>query len=347
MKSKRKKSALKGIQKLVRVLSVIAIILTVILALMVGFLIASEVSQKDNQEMNPGNTGNKMTLLPWEKPSAKKPADYTWEEFRNLSGEEQIAFQKAFFSDDEFEAWMEREQPTDSAETMLRREYPWEKPGAKQPVDYTWEEFLNLSGEEQLAFQNTFASNAEFEAWMECVNPTESEESTQPTEYPWEKPGAKKPKDYTWEEFQNLTGEEQLAFQKTFDSDSAFEAWMEHVLPTESVENTQPKQYPWEKPGAKKPEEYSWEEFQELTGEEQIAFQKYFSSEAEFEAWMKRAQSTNSKESAKYPWDEPGAKQPEDYTWEEFEALTAEQQMAFQNYLGPEAFEAWLIRVTS
>lgn len=43
------------------------------------------------------------------------------------------------------------------------------------------------------------------------------------------------------------------------------------------------------------------------------------------------------------PWEERGAKQPEDYTWAEFEALTGNQQLAFQSAIGGyEAFDRWM-----
>ena len=44
------------------------------------------------------------------------------------------------------------------------------------------------------------------------------------------------------------------------------------------------------------------------------------------------------------PWDN-GGKQPLEYTWEEFEALSMERQIAFQFAMGFEEFEAWLNRV--
>ena len=171
--------------------------------------------------------------------------------------------------------------------TVPRQPYPWEFAGAKQPVEYTWEEFLELPAEQQIGFQNAFASNAAFEAWMDQVFPTEPEETTEPVVYPWEQAGGKKPGDYTWEEYQALSGEEQIAFQKAFSSDAAFTAWMERVQPTEPGESE--TQYPWEKPGAKQPQDYTWEEFLALSGEEQIAFQNYMGPEA-FEAWMNRVQ---------------------------------------------------------
>ena len=62
-----------------------------------------------------------------------------------------------------------------------------------------------------------------------------------------------------------------------------------------------------------------------------------------FDAWYEKVMNPPEEEpSGTNPWEKPGAKQPMDYTMEEFEALTGEQQMAFQKYLGEEAFEEWL-----
>ena len=62
-----------------------------------------------------------------------------------------------------------------------------------------------------------------------------------------------------------------------------------------------------------------------------------------FAQWMNHAQQPT--QPPEMPWEVAGAKQPEDYTWEDFEALTVAQQIAFQNYLGEAAFETWLNRV--
>ena len=77
-----------------------------------------------------------------------------------------------------------------------------------------------------------------------------------------------------------------------------------------------------------------------MTAAQQMAFQNYLGAEG-FEAWLNRVQN----QTEQNPWEEPGAKKPEDYTYEEFEALTGAQQIAFQNYLGEAGFEAWLNRV--
>ena len=127
-----------------------------------------------------------------------------------------------------------------------------------------------------------------------------------------------------------MTEEEALEFQKSFGSIEEFEAWIEQSM-SYTIE------YPWDIPGGKLPEEYTWEEFEALSSEHQIGFQNVLGMEA-FDAWMEQAQS----QPEEYPWDAPGAKQPEEYTWEEFEALSPNHQIRFQNVMGSEAFEAWM-----
>ena len=160
---------------------------------------------------------------PWEQPGAKQPNDYTWDEFLALSPDMQIAFQRAFGSSANFEAWMNRVQSAGPEHF----ECPWEQPSTKQPNDYTWDEFLALSPELQIAFQRAFGSSANFEAWMNRVQSAGPEHF----ECPWDQPGAKQPKDYTWDEFLALPAELQIAFQFAFDSSMSFEEWMNQKMP--------------------------------------------------------------------------------------------------------------------
>ena len=200
----------------------------------------------------------------------------------------------------------------------------------KQPSQYTWAEYLAMDGAQKEAFRQSFGSDAVFEAWMEKAQRQEPTEES--TGLPWEQ-GGKQPEDYTWAEFEALTGEEQMAFQNALGAE-AFEAWL-----NQAQNPVEPD--PWDQPGAKQPEAYTWEEFEALTGEQQMAFQNAMGADA-FEAWLNRAQNPPTAN----PWDHPGAKQPKDYTWAEFEALTGEQQMAFQSSFARfEDFEAWLQRV--
>ena len=305
--------------------------------------------------------GQKETVYPWEKPGAKQPEDYTWEEYEALTKAQQKAFRDHLGSDG-FEAWLEKIQDEGN---------PWEEEGAKQPQDYTWEEYSALTDAQKKAFQEYLGADGYVE-WME--------KALQLGDYPWEKPGAKQPQDYTWEEYAALTEDQQAAFQEYL-GEKAMKTWLRKItdIPWEDKNVKEPKQpddytleeyedledpqqlafrvwlgvekfeawlleaqnpkekNPWEKPGAKQPQDYTWEEFTALTISQQMAFQDYL-GEAGFEAWLDKVQG----ELEKYPWEQPGAKQPKDYTWAEFEALTAQQQMAFQNYLGAKGFEAWL-----
>ena len=244
---------------------------------------------------------------PWEESGAKQPQDYTWEEYQALTETQKVAFQEKLGAD-AFEAWLQKVLQQDA--------YPWEEPGAKQPQDYTWAEYTALTETQQAAFQDHLGA-AGLDTWLRKV-----------TAIPWEKPGAKQPKDYTLQEYEKLTLAQQLAFRLHLGTEG-FEEWL--------LTDQSPKEdNPWEKPGAKQPNDYTWEEFSALTIDQQIAFQNYL-GDAGFEAWLNKVQS----QMAGNPWEKPGAKQPADYTWAEFEALTAEQQMAFQNHLTAEGFEAW------
>ena len=256
------------------------------------------------------------SVNPWDVSGAKQPTEYTWGEFEALPADQQISFQN-YMGQEVFDVWLNRVQ----AQTA---EHPWNDPGAKQPADYTWEEFEVLTAAQQMAFQNHLGAEA-FEAWL-------SQAQGQPSVNPWDVSGAKQPTEYTWGEFEALPADQQISFQN-YMGQEAFEVWFNGVL-GQTAEN------PWDDLGAKQPTDYTWEEFEALTGAQQIAFQTCLGSEA-FGAWLNRVQN----QTIENPWELSGAKQPEDYTWEEFEALTGAQQMAFQNYLGPEAFEAWLNRV--
>ena len=252
-------------------------------------------------------------VKPWDEAGAKQPEEYSWAEYEALSTAHQIAFQH-YLGLDDFSTWMA---------SVQREATPWDEAGSKQPADYTWEEFEALTAAHQMLFQYDLGTEG-FDKWLNSVqNPTEAK--------PWEKSGAKQPEDYTMKEFERLTAAQQMAFQNVLGEDG-FEKWMNQA-------QNQGEMNPWEKSGAKQPADYTLKEFERLTAAQQMAFQNALGADG-FEEWINQAQ--NQKEIN--PWERSGAKQPEDYTWEEFEALTAAQQMAFQNYLGSEAFEAWLSR---
>lgn len=242
---------------------------------------------------------------------------YSWEEFENMTAEEQIAFQNSFPDLEAFDAWLQSVQNVPS-------DMPWDN-GGKQPELYTWEEFEALTAEQQIAFQNSFESQDVFTQWMDQAQYEE-------LVLPWDN-GGKVPESYTWEEFEALPGDLQIAFQDSFESFEAFDNWMQRVNPEES-------RFSWDDEG-KPIVEYTWEEFENMTPDEQMAFQNAFDSFEAFDHWLINAQYTE----PELPW-ENGGKQPDEYTWEEFEALSAELQMIFQNsFESIEDFDAWLQRV--
>ena len=321
-----------------RKFTLVATVLVFFALALMSFLIVRGVSGGTGQSEGTNHTDDTNHMddymkepRPWDEPGAKQPEDYTWDEFLALSPELQIAFQNTFGSV-AFEEWMNRVQST----APEQNEYPWNQLGAKQPKDYTWAEFLELSSELQIAFGKAFSSDKDFEAWLNRVQPQEPEQ----TGYPWDQLNAKKPADYTWDEFLALSPELQIAFQKTFNSVDAFEAWMKRVQSSEAEKS----KYPWEEPGAKQPNDYTWDEFLALPAELQIAFQNAFGSADEFEAWVNQASPAGS-EQISFPWEQSGAKQPEDYTWDEFLDLSPSLQIAFQfAFDSAGGFEAWMNR---
>jgi len=255
--------------------------------------------------------------MPWDEAGAKQPVDYTWEEFDSLTGSQQMIFQY-HLGEAGFKSWLEDAEHQDEV-------FPWEADGAKQPVEYTWEEFEALTPAQQMAFQAVLGIDV-FDSWL-------NKAQFQSVTYPWEKTNAKQPEEYTWSEFEALTPEQQMAFQVYLGAEG-FDNWL-------NCAQSQTEVAPWERPGAKQPNDYTWSEFEALPPAQKMAFQEHLGAEG-FDNWMNRAQS----QTEVYPWEKPGAKQPEDYTWTEFEALTPAQQMAFQDALGQEAFELWMAQAT-
>lgn len=250
----------------------------------------------------------------------KTPDRYTWEEYQTLSPQEQDQVYEWFGSADAFEAWMEEARPDATAP-----DFTWDKPG-KTPDAYTWEEYQALTREEQEGFYGWFESAGAFEAWLEGAKPADA---TAPALKP-----EKQPEDYTWQEYQAMSPQEQDAFYQLFGSLDAFEAWLEKVKPAD----TAAPELTWNKPG-KTPDAYTWEEYQTLSNLEKDAFYRWFGSEAAFETWLEAARPDAI--APDFTWDKPG-KTPEDYTWEEYQALSALEQEAFYRWFGSKsAFEAW------
>ena len=129
-----------------------------------------------------------------------------------------------------------------------------------------------------------------------------------------------------------LTEEEKNTFSERFESSDAFKEWLDRVQPEPESD------LPWDN-GEKQPGEYTWEEYEALTEDMKRAFYESFESEAAFNEWFTKVQPEPESD---FPWDN-GGKQPSEYTWEEYEALTVEEQDAFfGSFNSMEEFEAWL-----
>lgn len=281
-----------------------------------------------------------FTRLPAASPAEAPQEEETisWEAFEAMTPEEQEAFYNSFASPEEYLAWMEAVSPADV-------DLPW-KNGGKQPEEYTWEEFDTLTLDQKTAFQEAFASEADFLSWVEGKRP---KEEVAEILMPWED-GGKQPNEYTLEEFYALTLDQQNRFVETFGSREEFERWLE--LAEDNV------QKPWENSG-KQPDQYTWEEFLELSAEQQEAFYESFESAELFEAWMdanmpqetvdvpeetipEETYLVETVPASELPW-ENGGKQPSEYTLEEFDALSEELKNAFyDSFESPDAFVAWL-----
>lgn len=256
---------------------------------------------------------------------SRDPWAYTWDEYQAMDPEQQDEFFQRFASTDEFEAWMDSVHPK---ETLP--DFQWTNPG-KLPNAYTWEEYDALTAEQKEAFYQWFGSTEEFENWMNQVKP----DPTTDVLPEWNTQG-KQPDEYTWDEYQKLSPEEQDAFFLWFRSREAFETWMKSAKPEEN--NTGNEE--WNQTG-KQPDQYTWAEYQTLSPVDKDLFYGWFASREAFEAWMKSAKpeenSTGNEE-----WNQPG-KQPDQYIWAEYQALSPEEQDLFYRWFpSMDAFEAWM-----
>lgn len=200
----------------------------------------------------------------------------TWDEFIALSPEEQEAFFLEFDTPEGFTQWM---IDANESETVRSGELnlPWEN-GGKPPVEYLWEEFQNLSPLQQEMFFESFIIEDDFEEWMEKARNGEviADETEPPTEI-FEHSAF-----YTYEEFIGLSEDDQEIFVDSFETYESFQSWLKSVIPEDKVETVI---LPWEH-GGKNPVEYTIEEFNQLTPEQQEAFFDSFDSPESFEKWL-------------------------------------------------------------
>ena len=146
----------------------------------------------------------------------QNPSEYTLKEYDALSEEDKKAFEDSFDSFDDFSTWM-------TNEINAKTEMPWDVSGAKQPKDYNWEEYEKLSDEQKDEFKNSFSSEKAFDKWLRKAK-------SQISGLPWNEKNAKKPPEYTLDEYTALNEEEREAFSYYFESEDDFSTWMTNAL---------------------------------------------------------------------------------------------------------------------
>ncbi len=231
-------------------------------------------------EDEPNNNGNQddsdgdyRDPFPWEFPGAKKPSQYTWDEFEKLKDFEQEAFFEWFGTAKAFETWMNEAKNTTSDDIT----YPWDD-GGKTPDKYTWDEFEALEDFEKEGFFEWFDTVEAFDIWKDMA-----EFEAEYGRIPWNH-GGKNPDKYSLDEFTALTPELQEMFFEWFESFEAFEKWKEKADFEDKY-----GEIPWEH-GGKTPDKYTLNEFNALSAELQEMFFEWFESADAFEAWMNRVQ---------------------------------------------------------
>lgn len=149
----------------------------------------------------------------------------------------------------------------------------------------------------------------------------------------------KNPEDFTWEDYQKLTTEEQMMFPDYFESMDVYNVWYESVKPNE----TEIEVFTINLKG-KKPEDFTWEDYQKLTTEEQMVFPDYFESMDVHNAWYESVKPKET-EIEVFTINLEG-KTPEDFTWEDYQKLTTAEQMVFPDYFDSfDVYQRWYERV--
>lgn len=134
----------------------------------------------------------------------------------------------------------------------------------------------------------------------------------------------------TLEDYDAMDPEEKEAFANGFASVEEFKQWYQ-----EAELAAQGMTIDLE---GRNPNEFTWEEFAALTPEQQAMFPNYFDSPEEFDKWYAQAQEETSGTVAV----DLNGKKAEDFTWEEFRALTPDEKAVFPDYFESyDAFQHW------
>lgn len=302
-------------------------------------------------------TSVKPLILPWEV-GGKHPKEYALEDFEALTEEQRAVFLQCEPESPAYKAWLAKEnapeteapivdeteapvideteapvvdetkppvddkvdetegkedepvhsEPVETEAPAQNGQLPWEPEEGRDPFDYTLEEYNRLSDEQKEIFRDSFANPSQYDLWLVKVGLREPDgsETFVPEEddsgivvIPWDVEGAKPHSSYTKEDYDKLSAQMQELFLMFFPSPEAREAWMIQYGLMEAPEEEAPpeddfsggfvvEEIPWEKDGAKQPEEYTWAEYERLTPFQKEVFRDSFFLPEEFDAWMEK-----------------------------------------------------------
>lgn len=142
----------------------------------------------------------------------------------------------------------------------------------------------------------------------------------------------------TWDEYVNMSAAEQQAFEEALIEKygpNGFFDWLDSLIEEPEVELP-----PWEE-GGKLPEDYTLEEYLNLSEDLQYAFREYFGSEAAFNAWFE----SKIEEDAPEEEDPFAGMELEDFTFDDYFEMDRTEQAAFcEKYFGgsEDALFDWL-----
>lgn len=266
----------------------IIIILVVVFLLLMGVLLAlvksgGNLSSPETLEQQNIGGPNADDPKAGDFLNGRAPSDFTWEEYQNLTPDQQAAFPDYFESLDAYKSWFEA--ASDSMEIIpLEDDYL----NGRDPASFTWKEFTRLTPDQQAEFPDCFESLDAYQAWYQsvCENAAENEEEIHLDN---DFLDGKKPTDFTWEEYQNLTTEQQAVFPDYFESLDAYQSWCESVHPIEAAD-TDESILEDDYLNGKDPANFTWEEYQNLTPDQQAMLPDYFESYDAFLEWKDKTE---------------------------------------------------------
>ncbi len=256
--------------------------------------------------------------------SDRQLSEYSREDYQSLSTEQKKEFAAQLLADGSFAEWFSTNYWGEHSE------YPWEIAGAKLPDAYNREEYEQLTDAEQEAFCEWLSVANLFDAWYDLKMNLDGEAC------PWETDGAKTPDAYSMEEFERLSDSQKEQFCQWLSSRGMFDDWYD-ANAVSSLESC-----PWLAEGSKTPDQYSAEEYDELTELQKEAFYLWLNEHELFDSWYENA----FLETQTYPWEIYGAKRPNDYSWSEYQSLSPDAQEAFCRWLNENnLYDSWYLKV--